>query len=40
VGEGSDTARAQVLAARQDLAGELGRLEASARAAVDVPAKV
>jgi hypothetical protein len=40
VGEGSDNARAQVLAARQDLAGELGRLEASARAAVDVPAKV
>jgi hypothetical protein len=40
VGEGSDTARAQVLAARQDLADELERLEASARTAVDVPAKV
>ena len=40
MGEGSDSARAQVLAARADLGGELERLEASARAAVDVPAKV
>lgn len=40
MGEGSDTARAQVLAARQELADELERLEASARTAVDVPAKV
>jgi hypothetical protein len=40
VGEGSDTARAQVLAAREALADELERLEASARTAVDVPAKV
>jgi hypothetical protein len=40
VGEGSDTARAQVLAARATLDGELERLEASARAAVDIPSKV
>lgn len=40
MGEGSDTARAQVLAARASLGGELERLEASVRAAVDVPAKV
>jgi hypothetical protein len=40
VGEGSDAARAQVLAARGALADELERLEASARTAVDVPAKV
>lgn len=40
MGEGSDSARAQVLAARAALDGELERLEASARAAVDVPAKV
>jgi len=40
VGEGSDTARAQVLAAREALAEEFERLEASARTAIDVPAKV
>ncbi|HKF85168.1 MAG TPA: hypothetical protein VKB30_05230 [Candidatus Limnocylindrales bacterium] len=40
MGEGSDTARAQVLAAREALGDELERLEASARTAVDVPAKV
>jgi hypothetical protein len=40
VGEGSDSARAEVLAARALLAEELERLEASGRAAVDVPAKV
>jgi hypothetical protein len=40
VGESSDAARAQVLAARETLADELERLEASARTAVDVPAKV
>jgi hypothetical protein len=40
VGEGKDSARAQVLAARALLDEELVRLEASARAAVDVPAKV
>ena len=40
MGEGSDAARAQVLAAREALADELERLEASARTAVDVPAKV
>lgn len=40
MGEGSDSARADVLAARAALTDELERLEASARAAVDVPAKV
>ena len=40
MGEGSDAARAQVLAAREALGDELERLEASARTAVDVPAKV
>jgi hypothetical protein len=40
VGEGTDTGRAQVLAARAALDEELVRLEASARAAVDIPAKV
>jgi len=40
VGEGTAAARAQVLAAREALDEELVRLEASARAAVDVPAKV
>ncbi|HEY3335000.1 MAG TPA: hypothetical protein VGK16_07145 [Candidatus Limnocylindrales bacterium] len=40
MGEGSDSARAGVLAARATLDGELERLEASARAAVDIPAKV
>jgi hypothetical protein len=40
VGEGTSDARAQVLAARQALDEELVRLEASARAAVDVKAKV
>jgi len=36
----ADAARERVLAARSDLALEIERLEASARAAVDVPAKV
>ena len=40
MGEGTAAARAQVLAARQALDEELVRLEASARAAVDIPAKV
>jgi hypothetical protein len=40
VGEGSDTARAGVLAARASFGEELEQLEASARAAVDIPAKV
>jgi hypothetical protein len=35
-----DAARDRVLAARADLAEELERLEASARAAVDIPAKI
>ncbi len=38
--EATDAARARVLAARADLAGEIDTLEASARAAVDIPAKV
>jgi len=40
VGEGTVAARADVLAARAALDEELERLEASARAAVDIPAKV
>ena len=40
MGEGSDSARAGVLAARATLAEELEQLEASTRAAVDIPAKV
>jgi hypothetical protein len=40
VGEGTESARAQVLAARALLDEELVRLEASARAAVDIKAKV
>jgi hypothetical protein len=40
VGEGTVAARADVLAARAALDDQLERLEASARAAVDVPAKV
>jgi hypothetical protein len=40
VAETTDAARDRVLAARADLAAEFERLEASARAAVDVPAKV
>jgi hypothetical protein len=36
----ADAARERVLAARADLATEVERLQASARAAVDVPAKV
>jgi len=35
-----DAARDRVLAARAELAGEIERLEASARAAVDIPAKI
>ena len=38
--EETDAARQRVLAAREGLATELDRLEASARAAVDIPAKV
>ncbi len=40
MGEGKESARAQVLAARSLVDEELVRLEASARAAVDVPARV
>jgi hypothetical protein len=40
VGESTSLARLQVLAARGELDEELVRLEASARAAVDVPAKI
>jgi len=40
VGEGTAAARAEVVAARAALEEELVRLEASARAAVDIPAKV
>ena len=38
--EETDAARQRVLATRADLATELDRLEASARAAVDIPARV
>lgn len=40
MGEGTSVARAEVLAAREALGEELVRLEASARAAVDIPAKI
>jgi hypothetical protein len=40
VGEGTAAARAEVLAARAALDEELIRLQASARASVDIPAKV
>jgi hypothetical protein len=40
VGARTDAARAQVLAAREDLEDEVIRLEAAGRSAVDVPAKV
>jgi hypothetical protein len=40
VAEETDAARERVLAARAGLATELDRLEASARSAVDIPAKV
>jgi hypothetical protein len=40
VGEGTTAARSEVLAAREALGEELIRLEASFRAAIDVPAKV
>jgi len=40
VAEETDAARRRVLVARTDLAAELDRMEASARAAVDIPAKV
>jgi hypothetical protein len=40
VGEGTSVARAEVLAAREALDEELVRLEASVRAAVDIPAKI
>jgi hypothetical protein len=40
VAEETDAARQRVLAAREGLATELDRLEASARAAADIPAKV
>ena len=38
--EGTDAARERVLVARAQLADELSVLEASARSAVDIPAKV
>lgn len=40
MGARTDTARAQVVAAREELAGEVTRLEAAGRSAVDVPAKI
>jgi hypothetical protein len=40
VGARTDAARAEVLAARDGLEGEVVRLEASARAAVDIPARL
>jgi hypothetical protein len=40
VGARTDAARAEVLVAREALGGELERLEASGRAAVDIPSKV
>jgi len=40
VGARTDAARAQVLAARDGLAEEVGRLEAAGRSAIDIPAKV
>jgi hypothetical protein len=40
VGAPTDAARAEVLAAREGLVEEVVRLEASARAAVDIPARI
>jgi hypothetical protein len=40
VGTRTDAAHAQVVAARAELDGEIDRLEAAGRAAVDIPAKV
>ena len=40
MGAQTDAARAEVLASRQALLDEVQRLEASARAAADIPAKV
>lgn len=40
MGARTSAARAEVLAAREALSGEVERLEASGRAAVDIPAKV
>jgi hypothetical protein len=40
VGTRTDAARAQVVAARADLADEVTRLEAAGRSAVDVPARI
>jgi hypothetical protein len=40
VGTRTDAARAQVVAARADLAEEVTRLEAAGRSAVDVPARI
>ncbi len=40
MGTRTDAAYAQVLAAREDVAEEVDRLEAAGRAAVDIPAKV
>jgi hypothetical protein len=40
VGARTSAARAAVVAARSDLDGELGRLEAAGRAAADIPARV
>jgi hypothetical protein len=39
VGANTDAARAEVLAARDDLANEVDRLEAAGRAAIDIPAR-
>lgn len=40
MGATTDAARAEVLAAREGLVGEVERLEAAGRAAIDIPAKV
>ena len=40
MGASTDAARARVLAARSELEGEIVRLEAAGRSAVDIPAKV
>lgn len=40
MGARTDAARAQVVAAREELAGEVTRLEAAGRSAVDIPAKI
>jgi hypothetical protein len=40
VGESTESAVARIVAARAGLADEIDRLEASGRAAVDIPAKI